>query len=54
MRSKLKNTFAPITDLSEWIRHSFCAIRAPIFRYYESHSRPSEEAISPNGMNDLP
>ena len=43
-----------ITDLSEWISHSFCAIRAPIFRYYESSSRPSGKAIPPNGLNDFP
>ena len=54
MRSKLKNTLLPITNLSEWIRHSFCALHEPIFRYYESLSRPSEKAISPNGMNDFP
>ena len=54
MLSKLKNTFAPITNLSEWVRHSFCALRASTFRCYESSSRPSEEAISPNGLNGVP
>ena len=54
MRSKLKNTFAPITDLSEWIRHSFCPLCTPTFRYYESSSRQYGKAISTVRLNDLP
>ena len=54
MLSKLKNTFVPITDLSEWVRHSFCPLRAPTFRYYESSSRPYGKVISPNGLNGVP
>ena len=44
----------PITDLSEWVCHSFCALGAPIFRYYESYSRPYGKVISPNGLNGVP
>ena len=35
----------PITNLSEWIHHSFCVLRTSIFRYYESSSRLYGKAI---------